>query len=132
MADNPERIRKYKDISISFEKNPVTNDIISKNNDNAVIQSVKNLVKIGRNEVPYTRLGTGLRDLLFQPIDAITASKIEDEIITTIEAHEPRVTLAQVRVIGIPDKNEYEVNIIFSIDNNLDPVEVNFFVERLR
>jgi phage baseplate assembly protein W len=132
MADNPERIRKYKDISISFEKNPVTNDIISKNNDNAVIQSVKNLVKIGRNEVPYTRLGTGLRDLLFQPIDAITASKIESEIIRTIEAHEPRVTLGQVRVVGIPDKNEYEVNIIFSIDNNLDPVTVNFFVERLR
>lgn len=125
--------RTYKDFDIEFTAHPVTGDIVKKTGDAAVIQSVSSLLQTGRYERLWQpNLHSKLREHLFEPIDAITASAISAEIKTTIGKHEPRVDLRQVLVVPDYDGNGYNVSMTFFIRNRADPLELNLFLERIR
>ena len=125
--------RTYKDLDISFAAHPVTGDVVKKTGENAIYQSIANLLQTGRYERLWQpRLHSKLREKLFEPLDSITASAISAEIRTTISKHEPRVDLRTVNVTPDYDGNGYEVSLTFFIVNRADPLELNFFLERIR
>jgi len=108
--------RAFKDINLSFKPHPVTKDITSLRNENAIKRSVRNLVQTIPTERFFNSiLGSSVRDSLFGFVDFGTASVIQREIITTIENFEPRVDNLQVNVEPRPDQNEFEVFVIFNI-----------------
>ena len=112
--------RAFKDISLSFKRHPVTNDIGVLKNENAIKKSVRNLVQTIPSERFFnSTLGSDVRDSLFENtpgfIDFGTASIIERQIQTTIENFEPRVDNLEVNVNPKPDTNEFEVNVLFDI-----------------
>ena len=108
--------RAFKDINLSFKPHPVTKDITSLRNENAIKRSVRNLVQTIPTERFFNSiLGSQIRDSLFGFVDFGTASVIEREIITTIKNFEPRVDNLQVNVEPRPDQNEFEVFVIFNI-----------------
>tara|TARA_R100001082_G_scaffold86328_1_gene52904 strand:+ start:410 stop:808 length:399 start_codon:yes stop_codon:yes gene_type:complete len=108
--------RAFKDISLSFNPHPVTNDITVIKNENAIKKSVRNLVQTIPGERFFNSiLGTDIRSSLFDFVDFGTASVIEKQIQTTIENFEPRVENLNVEVFPRPDQNEFEVNIYFDI-----------------
>ena len=108
--------RAFKDINLSFKPHPVTKDITSLRNENAIKRSVRNLVQTIPTERFFNSiLGSSIRDSLFGFVDFGTASVIQREIITTIENFEPRVDNLQVNVEPRPDQNEFEVFVIFNI-----------------
>ena len=114
--------RSFKDISLSFNAHPVTNDLTILKNENAIKRSVRNLVQtIPRERFFNPILGTDIRGSLFDFVDFGTASVIEKQIQTTIENFEPRVDNLQIEVFPRPDDNEFEVNIYFDI------MRLNFF-----
>ena len=112
--------RAFKDISLSFKRHPVTNDIGVLKNENAIKRSVRNLVQTIPSERFFnSTLGSDVRDSLFENapgfIDFGTASIIERQIQATIENFEPRVDNLEVNVNPKPDTNEFEVNVLFDI-----------------
>ena len=108
--------RAFKDINLSFKPHPVTKDITTLRNENAIKRSVRNLVQTIPTERFFNSiLGSSVRDSLFGFVDFGTASVIQREIITTIENFEPRVDNLQVNVEPRPDQNEFEVFVIFNI-----------------
>jgi hypothetical protein len=108
--------RAFKDISLSFNPHPVTNDLTVIKNENAIKKSVRNLVQTIPGERFFNSiLGTDIRGSLFDFVDFGTASVIEKQIQTTIENFEPRVENLNVEVFPRPDRNEFEVNIYFDI-----------------
>ena len=108
--------RAFKDISLSFNPHPVTNDLTVIKNENAIKKSVRNLVQTNPGERFFNSiLGTDIRSSLFDFVDFGTASVIEKQIQTTIENFEPRVENLNVEVFPRPDRNEFEVNIYFDI-----------------
>tara|TARA_B100000131_G_scaffold115906_1_gene112873 strand:+ start:112 stop:510 length:399 start_codon:yes stop_codon:yes gene_type:complete len=108
--------RAFKDISLSFNPHPVTNDLGVIKNENAIKKSVRNLVQTIPGERFFNSiLGTDIRGSLFDFVDFGTASVIEKQIQTTIENFEPRVENLNVEVFPRPDRNEFEVNIYFDI-----------------
>ena len=112
--------RAFKDISLSFKRHPVTNDIGVLKNENAIKKSVRNLVQTIPSERFFnSTLGSDVRDSLFENnpgfIDFGTASIIERQIQTTIENFEPRIENVDVNVDPRPDLNEFEVNVFFDI-----------------
>tara|TARA_Y100000361_G_scaffold46525_1_gene40242 strand:+ start:90 stop:503 length:414 start_codon:yes stop_codon:yes gene_type:complete len=112
--------RAFKDISLSFKRHPVTNDIGVLKNADAIKRSVRNLVQTIPTERFFnSTLGSDVRDSLFETapgfIDFGTASIIERQIQTTIENFEPRIDNLAVNVNPRPDSNEFEVNIFFDI-----------------
>ena len=120
---------RFKDISLSFNAHPVTNDIQILKNENAIKRSVRNLVQtIPRERFFNPILGTDIRGSLFDFVDFGTASVIEKQIQTTIDNFEPRVENLQIEVFPRPDDNEFEVNIYFDIIGQEFPAQAFQFI----
>ena len=121
--------RSFKDISLSFNAHPVTNDLTILKNENAIKRSVRNLVQtIPRERFFNPILGTDIRGSLFDFVDFGTASVIEKQIQTTIENFEPRVENLDIEVFPRPDNNEFEVNIYFDIIGQEFPTQAFQFI----
>lgn len=106
----------FKDISMSFQDNPLTNDLIALKNEKAIAQAVKNLVLTDPGERFYRPdLGTGLSSSLFDLIDVISAAQIADYIESTIKNYEPRVILTNVNVTPDFEINGFYTTIVYTI-----------------
>ena len=108
--------RSFKDISMSFQVNPLTDDLIAIKNQNAIARSLRNLVLTSPGERFFNNdLGSRVNRLLFQNMDDLTAASIKSEIENTIKNYEPRVILLRTRVSPNPDSNEFDVIITYEI-----------------
>jgi phage baseplate assembly protein W len=112
-----ERVSKeFKDISMSFQVNPLTYDLIGIKNQTAISRSVRNLVLTLPGERFFNQnLGSNVNKLLFENIDSLTAASIQDEIRTTINNYEPRVKLRSVEVSPNYDQNQFDISITYDI-----------------
>ena len=112
-----ERISKgFEDISMSFQINPITSDIIGVKNDTAIARSIRNLVLTTPGERFFNPdIGSGVSKVLFETIDEISSSVIRDEIEETIIRFEPRVKLEDVRVKPNYDNHEFDVTVTYTI-----------------
>jgi len=125
--------RTYVDLDLDFGANPVTKDVNKKIGDRAIITAVKNLILLNYFEKPFNpSIGSNVRRLLFEPMDAGTGAFLQKEISLTIKNYEPRVKLRNVYVDTDNDNQGYNVTIEFFIVNRIEPVAVTFFLERLR
>ena len=108
--------RAFKDISLSFSPHPVTKDLPVLLNERAIARSVRNLVETIPTERFFnSRLGTDIRDSLFENFTTTTVTVIEDQVRETIRNFEPRVGEIGVEVEARPDANELEVKVLFDI-----------------
>lgn len=125
--------RKYSDIDLDFDVHPVSKDILKKTNENAIAASIRNLLLTSHYERPFNpNLGSNLKKFLFEPIDNVTTSLIEDSIYRTLVNFEPRVTIQKVSATPNYDENRYDVNVTFFVKNTAEPLTINFFLERVR
>ena len=108
--------RGFKDLSASFQTNPLSNDLIALKNESAIARSVRNLVLTGQGERPFQPvLGTGVSRLLFENMDKLTASAIRSELRTTIENYEPRVEINEILVEPDFERNAFHVTLQYFI-----------------
>ena len=108
--------RGFKDLSASFQTNPLSNDLIALKNESAIARSVRNLVLTIQGERPFQPvLGTGVNNLLFDNMDKLTASAIRSELRTTIENYEPRVEINEIIVEADFEKNAFDVTLQYFI-----------------
>jgi len=106
----------FKDISASFQVNPINDDLIAVKNATAIARSLRNLIMTQQGERFFNPLlGSQVTGLLFENIDELTASAIKDEITTTIDNFEPRVDLTEVDVSPNQDNSEFNVTINYEI-----------------
>ena len=126
--------RAFKDISLSFDPHPVTGDLRVLKNEAAIRRSVRNIVQTIPTEKFFNSLfGSDIRGSLFDFVDFGTASVIADQIQTSIENFEPRVDNLEIQVFPRPDRNEFEVNVIFDIIRQEFPTqEYSFLLEATR
>ena len=124
----------FKDISLSFKKHPVTDDILVLNNEDAIKRSVQNLVRIQTGEVFFNNLlGSRISGSLFELASDDYVDPIQKEIETSIKNFEPRVILTDVKFISIPDENSIDVTIFYDIVGLNSPTQsVNFILEPSR
>ena len=126
-------VRLYKDIDLDFKLNPVTHDIGLKTDVQAVKQSLKNLFMTQRGEKKFQpNYGSGIRALLFEPVDYLTGSIIEKEIEFMIKNYEPRVKVQGIAVSASTDTHEYDIRIDFFVVGVKEPQVYTTTLERLR
>ena len=126
--------RGFKDISMSFEVNPINNDIIGVKNDTAIARSIRNLVLTTPGERFFNEdLGSGVSQLLFDTVDDISAAVIRDEVEQTIIRFEPRVKLQDVAVKPNYDNNEFDVTVSYDVIGiDALPQQLNFALQPTR
>ena len=112
-----ERISQgFKDISMSFQTNPLTSDLIAMKNENAIARSVKNIVFTNPGEKFFNpRFGSRITESLFENADDLTAIENQRQIEESINRYEPRVRLQSVEAFADIDGNAFEVVITYDI-----------------
>ena len=126
--------RAFKDISLSFKKHPVTNDIISLTNENAIKRSVRNLIETINEERFFNPLiGSRVKESLFEQADNALLTTIKTQIETSINNFEPRVALTDVSCVHPPNTNNLEVSVNYNIiGQEAQPQEITFILQPTR
>ena len=123
----------FKDLSLSFAKNKVTDDLLVKKEDAAVKQAVLNLLLTNKGERVYdSDYGSNIRTYLFEPLDFGTAGTIKDEIVRTLKTYEPRVSIDECVVEPNIESNGFDVRLDFQVLSRADvpPISIEFFLNR--
>ena len=125
--------RTWTDLDLDFQAHPVTKDIVTKNDVEAVKRSIRNLILTNRYERPFQpTLDGGVTRHLFENATPITKSNIETAVRACISNFEPRAIVINVLVGGNIDRNGFDVTINFRVVNQPDPVTIELFLERIR
>ena len=123
----------YSDIPTNLDIHPGTKDVLRVRNDQAVIQSVRNLIMTEYTERPFQpKIGCGIRRALFEPISPITSHMIQIAIQDTLGNYEPRVDLLDTVVEPDEMLNGYYVHLKFALLNRIEPIEIDLFLDRNR
>ena len=132
--DISRNVRQYKDLDLFFDKKNVSKDITKLTDIAAVKRSIRNLVLTNHYEKPFhPEIGSGVRDMLFEPMSALTAHVLTRKIEDVIENFEPRAKIIGVSAQPNLDRNEYRVTINFFVLNApTELVDLTLFLERLR
>ena len=120
--------RKFKDISMSFETNPLNDDLVSLSDRSAIARSIRNIVFTSPGEKFFNPdFGSRISESLFENVDKVSALAIEDEIKSSIINFEPRVNLLNTNVVPNPDDNEMNVTIEYEITGiDIPPQQLEF------
>ena len=120
--------RKFKDISMSFETNPLNEDLIALKNTSAIARSIRNIVFTQPGEKFFNpEFGSRVSESLFEIVDEVSTIAIRDEIRSSIINYEPRVNLLDVLVNPNPDENEMNVTIKYEIVGiDIPPQQLDF------
>ena len=112
-----ERVSKgFKDISMTFQNNPLNSDLIALKNETAIARSIRNIVFTLPGEKFFNpNFGSRVSRSLFENVDEISASIINDEIRNSINNFEPRVILIDVQTIPDFDNGAFDVIIIYRV-----------------
>ena len=128
------RSQGFLDLSASFQNNPLSNDLITLKNENAIARSVRNLILTTQGERPFQPvLGSNVNNLLFDNMDKLTAAALKDGIRNTIENYEPRVELEDIIVDPNFENNEFNVTVQYYIVGiDVPEQELSFVLESTR
>ena len=126
--------RGFKDLSMTFQSNPLNDDLIGLKNANAIARSVRNIVMTYPGEKFFQPdFGSRVSRLLFENVDDITASQIQEEIEYSINNYEPRVSLVNVSVIADNDNASFDAIITYDIIGaDVAPQELQFALQSTR
>lgn len=125
--------RTYTDLDFNFLLHPRSGDVSSRADEEAVKQSIRNLVMTRNYERPFrSYLGSQVTSLLFEPASPLLTSMIEKSISDVINNYEPRAVILAVTVTFSQENNSMYVSITFKIRNTENPITVNLILERSR
>ena len=124
----------FKDLDLFFSKKSTSSEISKVSGVQSIKRSVRNLILTNIYEKPFhPEIGSGIRDLLFEPLSPITAFVLSQRVEDVIENFEPRARLVGVRALPDLDRNSYEISIEFYVQNApTEIIDTTVLLERLR
>lgn len=123
----------FSDFLDNFDIHPVNGAIGRIINENAVRQSIKNIIMTNLGERLFqSRIGSDIYRSLFEPLDQVTANIIIQAVKSSIKYNEPRAKVLEVGVFKTSDENAVMVKIVFSLINKTDASTVEVVLKRVR
>ena len=108
--------RAFKDINLSFKRHPVTNDVITVSDEDAIKRSVKNIIFTILGEKPFEpNFGSVINQSLFDLSTNLNEIRVSDEIKQSLLNYEPRIDNIVVTASIYPDSNELNCVVQYEI-----------------
>ena len=108
--------RAFKDINISFKRHPVTNDVVTIRDEDAIKRSVRNIIFTILGEKPFEpNFGSVINESLFDLNTNLSEVRVSDEIRSSLLNYEPRISNIDVTVTVAPDTNEMNCTVQYDI-----------------
>ena len=126
--------QSFKDLSITFKKHPVTNDLVQVKDKAAIVQAMTSLILTNKGERLFQpQICCDVSGMLFEPLDFGTAGLIKSSIKETLDRFEQRISVNDILCTPDYDNNGYSVEVFYTIVGRDDqPVGIQFFLERTR
>ena len=125
--------RQFSDINLLFTSHPVTGDVLRNNDEEAVKQSLRNLISTRNYERPFhPEIGCQIHGLLFENFNPVTAQVMKKTIFDVIKKFEPRATVTEIKLSERQDNNEIVCDIIFRLNNSDRPITLTTLITRIR
>ena len=125
--------KSYKDLSFDFTANPQTGDVATVKDAVSVKRGIKNILLTASFERLFQpEIGSGIKNMLFEPMTPLTEQRLSDACADAIEAWEKRASVIDITVISEEEYHRYRVAIKFSINNSLETEQVDVFLNRER
>lgn len=125
----------YRDFDLSLRKHPLTADIATSTDEEAIKISLKNLLRLSVYDKPFNpEIASPLHRMLFEPVDSPTATLMQMDLRFLISQYETRIENTLIGIKPYPEENKYEVTIEYTVkkSNNRETVSIFLPVERLR
>jgi len=127
--------RAFKDINLSFKRHPVTNDVVTIRDEDAIKRSVRNIIFTILGEKPFSpNFGSVINESLFDLNTNLSEIRVSDEIKASLNNYEPRIDNIDVAVSVLADSHEMNCTIQYDIVGIPAPtqeVEVLLFPARV-
>lgn len=108
--------RAFKDINLSFKRHPVTNDVVTIRDEDAIKRSVRNIIFTILGEKPFEpNFGSVINESLFDLNTNLSEIRVSDEIRSSLLNYEPRISNIDVTVTVAPDTNEMNCTVQYDI-----------------
>lgn len=125
--------KRYIDLDFGFFANPVTDDVSKKVDNNAIKQSIKNLILMRKYDCPFhPEVCSQVPDSLFELINPLTTNVVQRAITYTLENFEPRIIVNDVAVTSHPNNNKINININYTIKATGETTSYFFALSRNR
>lgn len=125
--------RHYTDIDLNFMAHPVTGDINILTDEDAINQSVQDLIFTDHYDYGFhPEVGSSVTNLLFENATTLTNANVQRAIVEVLANFEPRCTVQTVDVTTLPNQHALAVTIIYYINNSVLPITLNMILELLR
>ena len=129
----PTYTKTYKDLDLDFTVNPITGDLVTVADSVSVKRGIKNILLTENTERLFQpEIGSGIKNLLFEQMSDLTASILEDEVRSAIEAWEGRAEVLEIIVTPEEENNRYRVAVTFRIINQIEEQTLEVFLQRER
>jgi len=123
----------YSDMFTDFTRHVNTGELNKKTNENAVKQSVRNLLLTNKYERLFQpTVGSNLKALLFENMSLHLPQIMNDYIAEVFENHEPRAEFLYADVNFDHDRNNANIDIHFMIINSQVQATLPITIERTR
>jgi phage baseplate assembly protein W len=117
--------RAFKDINLSFKRHPVTNDVVTIRDEDAIKRSVRNIIFTILGEKPFEPdFGSVMNESLFDLSTSLSEIRISDEITSSLNNYEPRIDNIEVLVQLSPDTNEMNATVQYDITGIPAPTQI--------
>ena len=116
--------RTFKDINLSFKRHPVTNDLVTISDEDAIKRSVRNIIFTILGEKPFEpNFGSVINESLFDLNTNLGEMQVSDEIRSSLLIYEPRISNVDVNVTISPDTNEMNCTVQYDITGIPTPTQ---------
>ena len=129
----PTYTNEYQDLDFDFTANPITGDVAKVKNVTSVKRGINNILLTENSERLFQpEVGSGLKNLLFEPMTNLTAQLLEDEVRSAIDAWEDRAQVININVIPEEEYNRYRVAVVFRLMSDTTEQQTEVLLSRER
>lgn len=133
ISQTQKKIETYSDFSNSFSKHPITKELVTVKNEDSIRQAFKNLIMTNIGERPFNPFfGSNVNKTMFENYGPFVREDIIRYIRMAVRQFEQRISLLGIDIVDQQDKNGLKINIVFSIINTPEPVNLSIFLKRVR
>lgn len=123
----------YKDLDLSLRMHPITGDLLTLTDDEAIKQSVKTLILTGLYERSmHPEIGCQVHGLLFELNNIFTHMTMQQTILDILTTHEPRILVQDVLINDDDDNNGLIIEIHYKILTYRKDASVSLLLNRIR
>jgi phage baseplate assembly protein W len=127
------KIVNYRDLDLSFNRHPLTNDVTQYVESDSVKKALRNLLTLKRYEKPFhPEINSGIYDCLFENTSSLHLDAMKTVVSQLVKKYEPRVQLYDVIILPNLDGNSFSVTLNYSIINLQTPFNFTFNITRNR